>query len=150
MKKEYYSNSLKSLRISQSGIPILLFILSFSLKWISLLDLVWISISLFVGIVLYAFFVQNLYPEELFSEIRRKIKTAYSKRGALVLGVDDQYIYLSNNAYKFENIRSFNAAKGGSEPYIELHNNLKIDLPISWLSKKDQVEIEQFLNRKIN
>ncbi|WP_378180662.1 hypothetical protein [Aquimarina sp. SS2-1] len=65
------------------------------------------------------------------------------------ISLDDNYIIIGRQQIQYDQIKAFYAAKGGSEPYIIINDGTKIDLEISWFSKKDRSEIEKTILEKI-
>ncbi|AXT57638.1 hypothetical protein D1815_18465 [Aquimarina sp. AD1] len=61
----------------------------------------------------------------------------------------EDYINIGNQDIPYNLIQSFYPAKGGSEPYVITTDGEKIDLEISWLSKKDRIEIEKTILENI-
>ncbi|SEM05593.1 hypothetical protein SAMN04487910_3994 [Aquimarina amphilecti] len=61
----------------------------------------------------------------------------------------EDYIRIGRQDVPYNTIQNFYIAKGGSEPYVVTKDGEKIDLEISWLSKKDRIEIEKVILENI-
>ncbi len=62
----------------------------------------------------------------------------------------DHAININGMIIKYDQIKSFHPAKGGSEPYVITTTGDKIDLELSWLKKSDRTEIENTILEKIS
>ncbi len=67
----------------------------------------------------------------------------------LVSIYDDQITTRSENIL-ISNISAFYEGQGGSEPYLILKNKKRVDLPLSWLSKDDQLRVKTLIKSKLN
>lgn len=61
----------------------------------------------------------------------------------------NDYIRVGRQEIRYDQIQKFYTAKGGSEPYILTKEGHKVDLEISWFTKKDRIEIENMVLEKI-
>lgn len=66
-----------------------------------------------------------------------------------IIKLEDKRMTIGHYTIDFENIKTFSGSKGGSEPFLITKDNDRIDLQLSWFSKKDQDEIAQLLQEKI-
>ncbi|NER12914.1 hypothetical protein GWK08_05655 [Leptobacterium flavescens] len=62
----------------------------------------------------------------------------------VIIFEDEAIIYRYKKIF-FSDIASFHPARGGSEPYIITKGQKRVDLELSWLTKKDRDEIEATL-----
>lgn len=61
----------------------------------------------------------------------------------------DSTIHIGVIELSYDEIDSFFESKGGSEPYVLTKDQERIDLQLSWFTKKDQIEITTILKEKI-
>ncbi len=66
-----------------------------------------------------------------------------------VVALAEDYVQYKYRKIMYKDISAFNPSKGGSEPFIVTKENKQIDLELSWLSKKDRIEIEETILKKI-
>ncbi|XLS29569.1 hypothetical protein ACJD0Z_01825 [Flavobacteriaceae bacterium M23B6Z8] len=66
-----------------------------------------------------------------------------------VVELQEDFMRYKYRKIPFKDIKTFYTSKGGSEPFIVTKDNKQIDLELSWLSRKDRVEIEETIQRKI-
>ncbi|MDY8136942.1 hypothetical protein [Aquimarina sp. 2201CG5-10] len=66
-----------------------------------------------------------------------------------IIKFSDTHIIASNQEIAYDQIRDFFPSKGGSEPYIITSEGIRVDLQLSWFRKKDRIEIEDTLLKKI-
>lgn len=63
--------------------------------------------------------------------------------------LNDTYIRTNRFKKEFTEIKTYNPARGGSEPFFITHDNKQYDLELSWFSKSDREEIEKIILTKI-
>lgn len=63
--------------------------------------------------------------------------------------IEKEHLKINNQYVRFDQIKAFFNAKGGSEPYIITKKGKKIDIELSWFRKKDRIEIKNIIRGKI-
>ncbi len=71
------------------------------------------------------------------------------KANNLKVKIGEDTMIIGHQTVPYDQIEYFFPAKGGSEPYIITKEGIKIDLEISWFSKKDRIEIKNSILEKI-
>lgn len=69
--------------------------------------------------------------------------------GNPVIGISDTTLKIRNNSFPLASIQRFYPGLGGSEPYIVFHDGHRIDLDLSWLTRKDRNEVQAKLQASI-
>ncbi|MHA7055635.1 hypothetical protein ACWGOQ_0000330 [Aquimarina sp. M1] len=108
-------------------------------------------ISLFIDII--TFFVESSFFEKVTFII---LMTLFIIAAFLIIrsnnpmiSFDNDYIYIGRQKVRYNQVKKFFPAKGGSEPYIITKDGHKIDLETSWFRKKDRIEIERTILEKV-
>ncbi|MFD0861138.1 hypothetical protein ACFQ1M_02870 [Sungkyunkwania multivorans] len=70
-------------------------------------------------------------------------------RGIPSVVLKEHAIIIQGVPRKFSEIESFGRARGGSEPFFMLKDGRRIDVELSWFTKKDRLEIEKFIEEKV-
>lgn len=75
----------------------------------------------------------------------------FNKKGShFVVGLYEGYIRTKDEDFLYDEVKSYEVSRGGSEPYITLKTGRRIDLNISWLKKEEKQEIEAYLQKRIH
>lgn len=74
----------------------------------------------------------------------------FNKGGVrFVIGIYEENVKTKDGDFLYEEIKSHEVSRGGSEPFLMLKNGRRVDLNISWLKKEEQEEIEMYLQDRI-
>ncbi|WP_299674783.1 hypothetical protein [uncultured Dokdonia sp.] len=75
----------------------------------------------------------------------------FNKGGVrFVIGIYEENVKTKDGDFLYPYIKLYEISRGGSEPYLILINGKRVDLNISWLKKSEQLEIEAYLQNRIN
>jgi len=66
-----------------------------------------------------------------------------------VIKLGEEDMVIGHQMIPYDQVESYFPSKGGSEPYIITKEGTKMDLEISWFSKKDRIEIKNTILEKI-
>ena len=156
MKKEYFSLLLWLLKIaSRIAIPPLLYFLFWISKVLfvtataigyAIVPLICFALLLFYFII--SLYISNLKLKDFIHELVNWYFYPFInwKKAAFIIGFDTNTLYLKEAKVTVSDIHELQLDNIGSEPYIIVKNKVRIDIPISWLSRKDkQVVKEQLL-----
>ena len=80
------------------------------------------------------------------------IKDILFHKGGLrfVIGIYEENVKTKDGNFLYSEIARYEISRGGSEPYLILKNGRRVDLNVSWLTKEEQLEIEKYLQERIN
>ncbi|WP_340201619.1 hypothetical protein [Ascidiimonas sp. W6] len=67
-----------------------------------------------------------------------------------VIELQEDFVRYKYRKIFFKDIKHFYVSKGGSEPFIITKDNNQIDMELSWLRKKERLEIEDTIQKKIS
>lgn len=67
-----------------------------------------------------------------------------------VVELQEDFIRYKYRKVFFKDIKHFYTSKGGSEPFIITKDNNQIDMELSWLRKKERLEIEETIQKRIS
>ena len=149
MEKAYYANTRF---FNLTYVLISLAILIFGIWQAGFIVFFLYILGILIFLSVFSFFVMNFYPEHLFSgilfEIKQKIKSSGQEK--FIIKLSDSYLKTNRHRFPYTEIKTYYSPRGGSEPYLILHNGNRVDLDISWLKKEDRDEVDTFLNNIIN
>lgn len=66
-----------------------------------------------------------------------------------IIKFQDHYMTIGSLNVEYDQITGFFPSKGGSEPFILTSSGNRIDIQLSWFSKKDRVEIVNTIKENI-
>lgn len=107
-------------------------------------------------LILLDFFIKwwntGLGPVEYIVDFFTSLKNFFigKRKIRYIIGFTEDQLHTRYNSYYFKDISSYGEARGGSEAFLMLNTNKRIDLETSWLTKEEQEEIALFLNNTIN
>lgn len=96
--------------------------------------------------------VNGYGPLEFVKSYWRGIQDILFNRGGVrfVIGIYKENVKTRDGDFLYQEIKSYEVSRGGSEPYLILTNGKRVDLNISWLKKEEKQEIEEYLQKRIH